>query len=340
MTFEETDVFVIGGGPAGLAAAIAARQRGLNVVVADGNRPPIDKACGEGLMPDSRAAAARLGIEIPASAGFEFPGVRFHGASRSAGAEFQRGRGLGVRRTVLHKVLIEAARKAGVEMRWETPVARFEDIRARWIVGADGSSSRVRSWAGLDTPVYNTRRFASRRHYAMAPWTESMEIYWGEGCQIYVTPVAANEVCVALISRSPELRIARALREFFPALGERLAGAEISSRERGAVTATMRLESVVKGNVALIGDASGSVDAISGEGMCLAFRQAAALANALAAGDLERYGRIHPKLAARPHLMARLMLLLDRGERIRRIGIGGLSAMPWVFEKLLAVHVG
>jgi flavin-dependent dehydrogenase len=44
----ETDVFIIGGGPAGLAAAIAAREKGCKVAVADCTRPPIDKACGEG----------------------------------------------------------------------------------------------------------------------------------------------------------------------------------------------------------------------------------------------------------------------------------------------------
>ena len=57
---NSTDVFVIGGGPAGLAAAIAARQRGFDVLVADGAEPPIDKACGEGLLPDGLAALERL----------------------------------------------------------------------------------------------------------------------------------------------------------------------------------------------------------------------------------------------------------------------------------------
>ena len=52
----ETDVFVIGGGPAGLAAAITARQRGFRVVVADGAQPPVDKACGEGFLPDGLEA--------------------------------------------------------------------------------------------------------------------------------------------------------------------------------------------------------------------------------------------------------------------------------------------
>jgi len=61
---RETDVFVIGGGPAGLAAAIAARRAGFDVVVADRSQPPIDKACGEGLMPDGLSALQRLGVSF------------------------------------------------------------------------------------------------------------------------------------------------------------------------------------------------------------------------------------------------------------------------------------
>ena len=56
---QSTDVFVAGGGPAGLAVAIAAAQRGMTVTVADSSRPPIDKACGEGIMPDGLAALRR-----------------------------------------------------------------------------------------------------------------------------------------------------------------------------------------------------------------------------------------------------------------------------------------
>src|SRR6202142_178909 len=129
----DPDVFVIGGGPAGLAVAIAARQRGWSVVGADGNRPPIDKACGEGLLPDSRRSAARIGINLPDSLGFEFRGIRFHGAGRSVEADFPGGaRGIGVRRIRLHETLVEAAEQAGVELRWGAPITGIEDIRARW----------------------------------------------------------------------------------------------------------------------------------------------------------------------------------------------------------------
>jgi 2-polyprenyl-6-methoxyphenol hydroxylase-like FAD-dependent oxidoreductase len=60
----DTDVLVIGGGPAGLAAAIAARRKGFSVAVVDAAVPPIDKACGEGLMPDALSALAELGIQF------------------------------------------------------------------------------------------------------------------------------------------------------------------------------------------------------------------------------------------------------------------------------------
>src|ERR1700677_830086 len=100
-----TDVFVIGGGPAGLAAAIAARRKGFEVTIADGARPPIDKACSEGLMPDGLAALAGLGITIDSADAHPFHGIRFLGAGVSVEAGFPGGSALGVSRTVLHRTM-------------------------------------------------------------------------------------------------------------------------------------------------------------------------------------------------------------------------------------------
>ncbi len=344
----DTDVFVIGGGPAGLAAAMAARQRGLRVIVADGGKPPADKACGEGLMPDSLEAAHSLGISLTQLPAMPFRGIRFHGEQSRVESLFPSGHGLGIRRTVLHTALTSQAESAGIELLWSTPVTGIEDgtvhfggqsIRSRWILGADGANSLVRKWIGCNAPIRNTRRYAYRRHYGVAPWTDHMEIYWGRGCQIYITPVNPAEVCVALISRTPNLRLDEAL-ERFPVLQTRLRGAQPTSTERGAVTSTMQLRRITRGNTALIGDASGSVDAVTGEGICLAFQQARALGASLAQESLQPYVRAHRKLAIRPSFMADFMLLMDRSNWIRDRALHAMSTHPEIFGNLLAMHVG
>jgi flavin-dependent dehydrogenase len=125
-----------------------------------------------------------------------------------------------------------------------------------------------------------------------------------------------------------------------PALREKLLGASLSSRERGAVTAMRTLRRVQKNNVALLGDASGGVDAITGDGLRLAFRQALVLADAMAANDLTQYQRAHRKLARRPMLMGNLMVWLGRNPRIRARVLRAMHDNPELFARLLATHVG
>ena len=345
---NEADVCVVGGGPAGLASAIALRREGMRVIVADCDHPPIDKTCGEGLMPDGVEALSRLGVAIDPRSSYDFRGVRFAGAEAMVGADFPSGRGRGIRRTALHKAMVERAAVAGVEMLWGarveglTPGGLLVDgrqISCRWIVGADGRQSRVRRWAGLERFRARGSRFGFRRHYSLPPWSEYMEIHWGEDCQMYVTPVAPGEVCLAIISRNQHLRIGEALRSF-PELQCRIADAGGSDMERGALSATCRLQRVTAGRVALVGDASGSVDAITGEGLRLALHQALALAPALAAGNLSEYEAAHRRMLRRPAFMAGLMLSLDRSAWLRRRVLPALAARPPIFENLLAAHVG
>ena len=350
---RSTDVFIVGGGPAGLAAAIAARRRGFDVTVADCAAPPIDKACGEGIMPDGVAAARSLGIELEAGEVRRFPGIRFcdagAGASACVQALFPNGYGIAMRRTTLHAIMASHASDAGVRLAWRTPVTGIRDegvicdgsfTRARWIIGADGGHSRVRRWAGLDAAHGSSRRFGFRRHYRVEPWSDFMEFHWGPACQLYITPVASDEICVALISRDPHLRLNDALRHF-PEVARRVSHRERpAGEERGAVTASRRLRSVYRGRVALVGDASGSVDAVTGEGLCLLFQQSAALAAALHAGDLSLYQAAHRRIGRRPEFMANLMLLLDQRQRLRRRVIGAMASHPPLFAGMLALHVG
>jgi flavin-dependent dehydrogenase len=318
------------------------------VLLADAEQPPIDKACGEGLMPDSLDAAAELGILIPQSAGYPFRGIRFQSARHQVAADFPVGTGLGVRRTVLQPLLAETAARAGVELMWRTPVTGIADgrvsigterVRARWIIGADGSQSSVRRWAGLNKVHRNSRRFSYRRHFPIAPWSEYIEIHWGNRCQFYVTPVSPSEICLVLMTRDQHERVADALPRF-PQLQQRLQGVAAVTPERGAYAVTRRLRRVTRGNVALIGDASGNVDPITGEGLCLAFRQARALADALMAENLSLYESTHRRLLRRPRLMAEFMLLMDRSNFLQRRTIEALAARPRLFTDILAMHVG
>jgi flavin-dependent dehydrogenase len=344
---EETDLFVVGGGPAGLAAAIAARSKGLRVVVADCARPPIEKPCGEGLMPDALEALRQLGVAIDPRCSVPFRGIRFIGSGASVSARFPSGSGLGVRRAVLHRLLAERAAEAGVQFVWGAQVSGIEGggvrvngvlVRSRWIAGADGQNSYVRRWAGLDVLRSYKRRFGFRRHYRVAPWSDLVEVYWGEGCQFYVTPVSPEEVCVVLISRDRHLRMGAALARFAE-LRERLDRAVPAGAEQGSVSVSCRFREVARGRVALVGDASGSVDAVTGEGMCLAFHQALKLAEALAAGNLGVYAAQHRSLMRGPLFMAE-MLLLDRFPRLRSGAMRALAALPSIFETLLKAHVG
>lgn len=299
-------------------------------------------------MPDSLAAAAQLGIAIPTELGFPFRGIRFVGPGDTVASPFPVGQGLGVRRTVLHPLLVDAAANSGVQLLWGQPVTGIDNhriqlrrgsVRARWMVGADGTQSMVRRWAGLSDVLYESDRFGFRRHYSVPPWSDYMEIHWSEGCQFYVTPVAANQVCVVLMSRDSHLRIEDTL-PLFPALSEKLSSGRSAGAERGSYCATRHLRRVSRGHTALVGDASGTVDAISGQGLRLAFLQAHHLAAALEAGDLTIYETAHRRLTRRPEMMAGLMLTMDRSSWLRRRALRVLAERPQLFADLLAAHVG
>jgi menaquinone-9 beta-reductase len=343
----KTDICIVGGGPAGLACALALTKSGRGVTVIDCAVPPIDKACGEGLMPDSLAALAALGVRLPA-VGSELHGIRFFDAQHAVSADFPHGTGRALRRVVLHEILIEQAERVGVRMLWgvknvHTRRGRVSfnggHVDAPLVVGADGQKSAVRAEAGLGAVVSERRRYGFRRHYGCAPWSRYVEIYWANHFQIYVTPVASDQVCVALISTDPHLRLDAAL-PMLPALAERLRGVPEATPERGSLSLSRKLRRVCGNGYVLLGDASGSVDAITGEGMCLAFKQSMALVAALDAGDLRLYQESHRKIAARPRRMAALMLVLDSNEPLQRKAMAALAAHPQIFSSLLAAHVG
>jgi flavin-dependent dehydrogenase len=340
------EVIVVGAGPAGLVAAIAARQRGLDVTVVDSRTPPVDKPCGEGILPQGVAALRSLGMSLPPENTFPFGGIRFVSGSDSARARFAGASGVSMRRVKLHKFLIDRAVEAGVELVWGARVA-IADARVvvtsrqaysyRWLIGADGHHSQVRKWVGLESRSAGRSRFGFCTHFGVAPWSDVTEVHWANGCQIFVTPMRGEEVGVAVLSRDPGLRLRGALPQF-PDLMEKLRGAAQTTKESGDTTSLRVLPAVIRDRVGLIGDASGTVDALTGHGLSLAFQQAVCLAEAMSRGDLAPYQAAHRKIAAIPVLMTRLMLLMTQSDWIRRRTIRLLQNSPGLFARMLEIH--
>jgi flavin-dependent dehydrogenase len=342
------DAVIVGAGPAGLATALALSREGLSPIVLDARTPPIDKACGEGVMPDGREALESLGVVLSGKESAAFDGIRWIDGDILVDASFPGIPGLGIRRTRLHRALVDAAERSGIPLLWSHPLRALDAegvrtdeglIRGRWIVGADGMRSTVRRLARLEGRATRRPRFGVRRHFAREPWSSRVEVWWDDEGEAYVTPVGGEEIGLALLSRGQPARFADLARRF-PELARRLEGAPLSSSRRGAGPLEQRVRALGLERLVLVGDAAGYLDAITGEGLALSFRQARALARVVKRDAPRAWPREHRRIVRRAELMTRVVLLLSRHPPLRRRVMRALADDARSFEALLALHVG
>jgi len=346
MAGEIADLLVVGGGPAGLATAVAARLAGLDTIVIDPLTPPIERACGEGLMPDGVELLRQLGVVLPANRRSVLRGIRFVDGETAAEAAFTGGHGIGVRRVDLHRELGRRAEDVGVRLRWGVRATGLDGgvvttdrgvVRGRWLVAADGRASRMRRWAGLEGAVDTHRRFGIRRHYRLPPWTDLVEVHWADQAEAYVTPVGDSTVGVAVLTGGPKAGF-DALLDEFPALRGRIGESPQVTRDRGAGGFGHRPKAVVLRNLALVGDASGSLDPITGEGLAVAFHQALAVVESILRGSLDHYAREHRRIMRVARLFNRVLLGMACRPRLRARLIRLLAARPALFDHLLSMR--
>ncbi|WP_455359866.1 NAD(P)/FAD-dependent oxidoreductase [Streptomyces sp. SYSU K21746] len=334
------DVLVAGGGPAGLATAVHAALAGMEAVVVEPRAAPVDKACGEGIMPSGAVALRALGIAVT---GHELRGIRYRDGGRTAEARFRErpGPGLGVRRTALHAALHRRALDLGVRIvpgkvdgvRQGDDRVTAAGLTARWLVAADGLHSPLRRSLGLDVPVRAPRRFGLRRHYRIAPWSDFVEVHWSRHGEAYVTPLGNGLVGVAVLSR--DRRSYEEHLTAFPQLAPLLRGGE-AGPVRGAGPLRRRARSPLAGRVLLVGDAAGYVDALTGEGIALALATAGAAVWCLAADDPAAYPARWAGTTRRHRLLTEALLYAARRPATARLIVPAACRVPSAFRA--AVH--
>ena len=368
------DVVVVGGGPAGLAVAIATAKRGLSVALFEQQPGLPDKACGEGVMPEGVRALETLGVRqrLPPDQSREFQSIRYVDGDGTVAEGRLPAPGLAVRRTALVHAMVERARELGAEVRFGSVVRSHRRtneavvldvdraiVTTRMLVAADGLASRLRRAEKLDSDCRAPRRLGLRRHFRCAPPSSSVEVHLAPDAEAYITPVSDSCIGVAFLWAERDVPSAslpgvhpsearwQRLKRKFPRLEPMLESAVPCSSLRGAGPFARSARCCTKDRFALVGDAAGYVDAITGEGISTSLLSAMALARILPdalrqgahRGTLAPYEREFARIFGKYARTAHAVLAVVRRPRLRRGILLSLARFPRLFDELLAIAI-
>ena len=199
-------------------------------------------------------------------------------------------------------------------------------VRAKWLVAADGLHSQVRRAVGITATAGTPRRYGVRWHYRVPAWSEFVEVHWSRRGEAYVTPVEPDLVGVAILSPGrPDLA-------WFPWLARRLEGA-VAGQPRGCGPLRQVVSRRVAGRVLLVGDAAGYEDALTGEGISLAVKQAAAVVDAIVNDAPSSYEGAWHRITREYRLLTRALVLASTPRAVRGAIVPACTLLPGVFNR-------
>ncbi len=379
------DVVVVGAGPAGSTTALRLARAGFSVAIVDAARFPRWKPCGEFMSPGCLPLLRELGVydEVAALGARPVRGMVLHAADRRASGRFTTvGRatapsdyGWAVRRERFDEVLLRAAQRTGaIELFEQTRVTGLlrdahgtvdgvtmrgrdggsRELRAHYTIGADGVHSQVASELGVRRETPWLRKLAFTTRYGGVAWGDRAEVHLFPGGFVACAPVDGGLVSVNLVLDRELWRRERAPRDALldswlarlPAIGPRLASGHRVDPVRGIGSMACTTTRQVFAGAALVGDACGYVDPVTGEGIFLALKGAELLARSVTralhtgrrdAAALAPYARDWRREIA-PH--NRLATLLQRGLRRPRVVATAFrlfDARPQLVDLLVSV---
>lgn len=338
----DADLLVAGGSTAGLSTAIYAAYSGMRVIVFEPREAPLEKACGEGLMPAAVSQLKEMGIDC--SEFHPLAGIKYISGKSTALGCFRNGTGAGIRRNRLQYLMLQRARQLGIRF-IKGKIKNFHDhgthvsaegLTGRWLAGCDGLRSTVRK--GLNIPNRRSRplRFGLRQHFEVYERLSFVEVYWLEDFEVYVTPVDDKVVNVAVLFEE-----GRPYPDFLSqvsGLQGRL-GRPVS-KVLGAGPFEQHPDCPIRGNIFLVGDAAGFLDPITGEGNQLAMAAARILVSCLQRGTPESYYPEYKAAIRNYWYITALLLQLARGRQTRPLIVPALKQIPGLFDLALSLLSG
>ena len=346
-TPSQFDLAIIGGGPAGSAAAITAARAGAKVALLEARDFPRHRVCGEfvsaesldllaGLLRDDAEAAA-LFARAPV-----IDRARLLLRERAIEAVVSPA-ALSITRYDLDALLWRAAQRAGVESHSHCEVGASNGDGPFTLQTSSGnySAKALIVAAGRWSPFTTDRTLPPgpkwigvKAHFREPSAEPSSDLYFFENGYCGVQPVGADTVNACAMVRSDR---ATSLDEVFalhPRLAERAAGWQALVQPITTAPLVYREPQPVRNNVTFVGDAAAFIDPFAGDGISIALRSGYLAAKCLCEFVRNRNSLADAVAAYQREYVRQFAPLISAAARLRSLLSLPALAKPVVFELL------